>query len=305
MVISYLENWTGVLTEEKVKMILQHAWLEYQDEPVVKCKKQGHDNTTFLIGEKYVARFPNKKRYSEIIPLVRNTINKIRPFISIKIPEVIFIGSPSDLFPFDWMISSWIEGESLNLTIDTIDKKILAYDLGLLLKEFQCISFDFDLLAPGYHNYYRDDSFEVYKEEALQTLCFFSYLKNKDIITEILNRAAVSLWNKKPIFVHGDIALGNMLYKNNKLNALIDFGTFAMGDPACDLMMTWNFFEGESRAIFKNRVNYDFDTWVRGMAWTLWKSIIELAHCQHLQINTSENLYKTIDDIILDYTNEK
>jgi hypothetical protein len=51
----------------------------------------------------------------------------------------------------------------------------------------------------------------------------------------------------------------------------------ACGDLACDLMIAWNTFTGESRAIFKKIVNYDNDTWIRGMAWTLWKGLLEIS----------------------------
>ena len=47
--------------------------------------------------------------------------------------------------------------------------------------------------------------------------------------------------------VHGEIAIGNLLVKDGKLKAVIDFGQFATGVPARDLAITWNLFSGESR----------------------------------------------------------
>lgn len=77
----------------------------------------------------------------------------------------------------------------------------------------------------------------------------------------------------------------------------------ACGDPACDLMMAWNTFTGESRAIFKKIVDYDNDTWIRGMAWTLWKGLLEISQTSKSNANDWKNPQKVIEEIIEDYKN--
>src|SRR6202521_559129 len=39
--------------------------------------------------------------------------------------------------------------------------------------------------------------------------------------------------------------------------AVIDFGNMGVGDPACDLAMTWTMFENESREAFRGMVSLD------------------------------------------------
>ncbi len=58
------------------------------------------------------------------------------------------------------------------------------------------------------------------------------------------------------------------------LRAVIDFGCSAVGDPACDLVMAWTFFDDESRAVFRDALALDEDTWARGRGWALWKGLI-------------------------------
>lgn len=58
---------------------------------------------------------------------------------------------------------------------------------------------------------------------------------------EIWELALDSKWNSKPVWVHGDIAPGNLLVKDGKLCAVIDFGILGVGDPACDAAMAWTF----------------------------------------------------------------
>ena len=58
---------------------------------------------------------------------------------------------------------------------------------------------------------------------------------------------------------------------------MIDFGQLAIGDPACDLVMAWTFFNDESRAVFRSALGLDAATWARARGWVLWKALIVLA----------------------------
>lgn len=46
------------------------------------------------------------------------------------------------------------------------------------------------------------------------------------------------------------------------------------GDPSCDLVMAWTFFDKESRQIFVQHLGLDKDTWDRAKGWALWKALI-------------------------------
>lgn len=87
------------------------------------------------------------------------------------------------------------------------------------------------------------------------------------------------------MWFHGDIASGNLLIKDGRLAAVIDFGTSGVGDPACDLVIAWTMFSGESREAFRSAVAQDSDTWARARGWALWKALITLA--DHIDTNES------------------
>jgi len=69
----------------------------------------------------------------------------------------------------------------------------------------------------------------------------FSASINSQKAIFIMEQALKSKWEKEPVWLHGDLAIGNILLKNGKINAIIDFGGVAVGDPACDLALYWNF----------------------------------------------------------------
>jgi aminoglycoside phosphotransferase (APT) family kinase protein len=79
------------------------------------------------------------------------------------------------------------------------------------------------------------------------------------------------------VWFHGDIAVGNLLLRDGRLAAVVDFGTSGIGDPACDMAIAWTFLAGEARDRFRSERGVDAATWSRGRGWTLWKSLITMA----------------------------
>lgn len=76
-----------------------------------------------------------------------------------------------------------------------------------------------------------------------------------------------------PVWVHGDLAQGNLLAVDGHLSAVIDFGTLAVGDPACDLLPAWTFLPAEARGAFRAALDVDDATWARGRGWGLASSL--------------------------------
>ena len=79
-------------------------------------------------------------------------------------------------------------------------------------------------------------------------------------------------YTEKNVWVHGDIAPGNILIQNNSFHGIIDFGILGTGDPACDYAMAWTYFNKEARKIFL--ANLPSDMINRAKGWALWKALI-------------------------------
>jgi aminoglycoside phosphotransferase (APT) family kinase protein len=111
-------------------------------------------------------------------------------------------------------------------------------------------------------------------------------------------KALSTRWSKNPTWIHGDLASGNILIKDRKLSGIIDFGGIGVGDPACDLVISWTFLEGKSREIFQDYMEVDEDTWTRARAWALWKATFEL--CNREDKNDQESIKQKhiIEDIL-------
>ncbi|OZQ59315.1 acetyltransferase [Paenibacillus sp. VTT E-133280] len=245
------------------------AWSSLEIRPV-KCS--GHDNRTFHLGEHMSVRLPSAAAYAPQVEKEQRWLPILAKELTLPISTPLAKGEPSETYPWPWSINKWVEGETL--TYQNInDLNQVARDLGAFLIELQSIEASGGPLA-GAHNFYRGGSLAVYDEESRHAL-----EQNKDIFNEgklkkIWETALDSKRNSQPVWVHGDIAPANILVENGRICAVIDFGILGVGDPACDAAMAWNFFDKDSRKVFKDVLKMDEGTWNRARGWALWKALI-------------------------------
>ena len=97
------------------------------------------------------------------------------------------------------------------------------------------------------------------------------------------------------------MSAGNLLVKDGRLSAVIDFGQLNVGDPACDLAIAWALFEGESREAFRTMLPLDADTWARGRAWTLWKFLVVAAGLTEWNAIEAREPWRIIREVLADH----
>ena len=85
-------------------------------------------------------------------------------------------------------------------------------------------------------------------------------------------------WDREPVWFHGDIARGNLLVRRGRIHALIDFGSIGVGDPACDLVIAWDLFDGATRPLLRAALDVDDATWDRGRGWALCTALWALPY---------------------------
>jgi aminoglycoside phosphotransferase (APT) family kinase protein len=129
---------------------------------------------------------------------------------------------------------------------------------------------------PGEHNFYRGGRLAVYDQETRDAIRALRGEIDSDAATYVWEAALAAHWDGQPVWVHGDVAPSNLLVLDGRLSAIIDFGCSAVGDPACDLTVTWTFFVGDSRRALHAGMPLDDGTWARARGWALWKALMTL-----------------------------
>ncbi|MNO15934.1 Phosphotransferase enzyme family protein [compost metagenome] len=262
----------NTITADLVARLINEQFPAWSDLEIRPVKRSGHDNRTFHLGEHMSVRLPSAAAYVPQVEKEQRWLPILAKELTLPISTPLAKGVPNEAYPWPWSINKWIEGETL--TYQNInDLNQVARDLGAFLNELQSIDASGGPIA-GEHNFYRGGSLAVYDEESRHALEQNKDMFNDDKLKRIWELALASKWNSQPVWVHGDIAPGNILVKHGEICAVIDFGILGVGDPACDAAMAWNFFNEDSRRVFKDVLKMDEGTWNRARGWALWKALI-------------------------------
>ena len=85
--------------------------------------------------------------------------------------------------------------------------------------------------------------------------------------------AAMTVATELPVpttrWLHGDLLADNLLVRDGRLVAVLDFGGLSVGDPTVDLVSAWELLDPPARAVFRAELGVDDHTWMLGRAWAL------------------------------------
>lgn len=252
---------------------------QYQSLYVSPIKNGGIDNFTFRLGEEYVVKYPSKRCYALQPIKDHKWLPIIEPYISTNIPKPIALGMPTKNFQHNWTINTWIEGETLeDVGGDLSEKQLkqLATDLAQFIKELHQAPIE-NAPKAEYHNFHRGGNLKEYDKDTRGYIKELNRIIDSEKALNIWEQVLTSSWHKQDVWVHGDLAPSNIILKNGNLNGIIDFGCMAVGDPACDLVIAWTFFNNHARNTFMKQLNLEEEVWNRARGWALWKSCYELS----------------------------
>ena len=242
--------------------------------PVTPVTLNGQDNTTFRLGDELSIRLPSASCVPQVAKEHR-WLPVLARQLPLPIPEPVAMGRPGDGFPRPWSVYRWIAGETAS-TGQVADLTAFASGLAGFLAAMHAIDAS-DGPPPGAHNFFRGGPLATWDEQTRQLIRLTADDIDARAAASVWDTALASRWQQAPVWVHGDLTASNMLVAGGALHAVIDFGGVAIGDPACDLVMEWTFFTGDSAAAFRRGLDLDEATWARGRGWALWKALASIA----------------------------
>ncbi len=269
---------------------------KWKDLPIQSVALSGWDNRTFHLGDEMLIRMPSSAEYAAQVEKEQHWLPKLSSLLPLPIPVPLAIGKPGEGYPWKWSIYCWIEGETaVSSHIENLSD--FASDLAQFLKALESIDSTGGPM-PGLHSFYRGGPLKTYDAEVRRAIAILKDKIDVEDVTKVWEDALGTTWEGKPVWVHGDIAPGNLLVQNGKLSAVIDFGQLTVGDPACDLAIAWTFFQGDSRKIFQKMLPLDARTWARGRGWALWKALIVAAGLTNTIAAEAGACWRIIDEVL-------
>lgn len=288
-----------VIDDTLVRRLVTTQFPQWAHLPVRPVVRGGWNNRTFHLGEHMIARLPSAAAYAVQVEKEYRWLPRLAPELPLPIPTSLAIGEPADGYPWRWSILRWLEGDTA-APERIADLRDFAASLAQFLIALQRID-PTGGPPPGPHNFYRGGPLTTYDAETRQALAVLGGTIDVDAATEVWEAALATTWDGSPVWIHGDVGAGNLLMQDGRLSSVIDFGTCGVGDPACDLAITWTLFGRESREVFRAMLPLDAGTWARGRAWTLWKALIVAAgHCDANPFDVEDAPPRRVIDEVLD-----
>jgi aminoglycoside phosphotransferase (APT) family kinase protein len=246
---------------------------------IERVDSAGTDNAMFRLGDALAVRLPRVMSATKQVEKEQHWLPRLGP-LPLAIPAPVAMGQPSDGYPWQWSVYRWLEGE--NASTARIDDPRAA---AIAIAEFVAALRRIDPTggpAPGPRNFYRGAPLaqrDPYVRAAIASLDGEVDVRSVTAAWETALRARE--WEGAQTWIHGDLAPGNLLVQNGRVSAVIDFGCLGVGDPACDLMVAWNFLTEEGRESFRATLPADDSTWARGRGWALSMALIALPYYMH------------------------
>ena len=260
------------ITADVAARLVAGQFPQWASLPVVPVKLNGWDNTTFRLGDELSIRLPSADRYAAQVGKEHHWLPVLAPRLPLPIPEPVAMGRPTGEFPRPWSVYRWLAGEPASAG-QVADPAGFASSLAGFLAALQAIDAS-DGPPAGAHSQFRGGPLAAWDEQTRQLTRLTADDIDASAAIKVWDTALASTWERPPVWVHGDVTGSNLLVADGTLRAVIDFGGAAVGDPACDLVMEWTFFTGDSAAVFRRGLHLDEATWARGRGWALWKALL-------------------------------
>jgi aminoglycoside phosphotransferase (APT) family kinase protein len=242
--------------------------------PITPVELDGWDNRTFRLGAELSLRLPTGDWYAQQVAKEQRWLPRLAPHLPLPIPAPVAHGEPGCGFPWAWSVYRWIDGE-IAARARIVDLPGFATSLAGFLNALRRVDATGGP-APGEHNFHRGGPLAVYAAEALEAIDALAAEIPRDAVLRAWEDAMSTSWDRDPVWVHGDVASGNLLVHDGALAAVLDFGCSGVGDPACDVVIAWTFLDDAGRERFRAALDADAATWSRGRGWALWKASISL-----------------------------
>ncbi|MGW6291101.1 aminoglycoside phosphotransferase family protein [Streptomyces sp. NPDC055058] len=236
--------------------------------PLDRLDPAGADHVIYRLGEELTVRLP---RHAGAIGQARKEshwLPRLAPHLPLAVPVPVAVGEPGFGYPWPWAVSRWLDGEVA--TVETLaGSATAAVALARFLTALQRFAPE-DLRAAPLPEALTGRPLSERDEATRAAIDRLDGIFDGAAMTALWDAALDAPgWDRPPVWFHGDFHTGNLLTREGRLSAVIDFGGLGVGDPACDLMIAYTLLTPGNRAVFRDELGVDDATWLRGRGWAL------------------------------------
>ncbi|MGH3475832.1 MAG: aminoglycoside phosphotransferase family protein [Nocardioidaceae bacterium] len=277
------------IDDDLVRRMIADQLPEHAGAPVRRLGASGSSNALFRLGDEFLVRVPRQPGGSATILKEARWLSYLADALPAGVPEIVALGQPAHGFPENWSVVRWVDGEHPTpAACGTGSRKLLARDLAAVVRALRELEVPPQARTDAALRWYRaepltaiDSDIRAYAEQCRSVPNLDLDIDAVLLVWEAAMAAAADGATPATQWLHGDLFAENLLVRNGRLAAVLDFGGLAVGDPTVDLVVAWELLDPESRALFRTEAGLDDHTWLLGRAWALALAVMTFPYYWH------------------------
>ncbi|GAA1335812.1 aminoglycoside phosphotransferase family protein [Saccharothrix algeriensis] len=277
-----------VIDAPLVRRLLGECFPAWADLPLRRVSSTGTDNALFRLGEDRVVRLPRVGWAAPGIEHERAWLPVLAPHLPVPVPEPLGLGRPAAGYPWPWAVHRWLDGAN-----PTTAPPGLGRDLAGFVAALRRVD------PSGAPAASRGRPLAARDEATREAIGALGDRIDAPAVTAAWEAAlSAPRWRGAAVWTHADLSPGNVLLRDGKLGAVIDFSTAGVGDPAADLPVAWNLLTPPERADFRAALGDDEATWRRGRGLALSIALIQLPYYRDTNPALAANSRHVIEQVL-------
>lgn len=209
----------------------------------------GWDYTIWVVDERYAFRFPRRQIVVSGTEREIAVLPKLAPLLPAPVPEPLYVGRPTDEYPWPFFASSLLPGDEISEAgLDDEGRLTVALQLAEFLRTLHAVELDEPL--PFDVNARADMTRRVpLARETLAEVERLGIWHAPPSVAALLDEAEELAPAQLTAVVHGDLHFRQVLVEGRRVTGVIDWVDVCRSDPAIDLSMLWSFLESPQRPV--------------------------------------------------------
>ena len=183
---------------------------------------------------------------------------RLAPCLPLETPRVVYRGRPGAGYPLPWAVYRWIRGEPYDDGL-VADEREAAHDLAAFVRALRAVPLDGSEVRAG-----RRPLPALDRQTREHIAALGQHFELAEVEAAWTRALEAPLWDGAPTWIHADLLRPNLLVRDGRLAAVLDFGGTGAGDPATDLVAAWAVFGPHGRAAYREALEPDDGAWERG-----------------------------------------
>ena len=272
-----------------VRALVTRAHPEFAALPLRRLESSGSSNALFRLGDDLLVRLPRQPGGSAVIDKEAVWLPVVAPSLPVAVPEIVAVGEPGFGYPERWSLVRWLDGSVPSAPGAGVPseppRRELARDLAEVVNSIREIDVPPDAEADLALRWYRGDPLATRDGPTRDAIAACRAIEGLTLDLDEVARVWRDAMRRpdahlasSPHWYHGDLFAENLLVRDGRLTAILDFGGLGIGDPTIDLIVAWEVLDDAARDVFREATRADESSWLRARAWALSLAVITLPY---------------------------